>query len=130
ATYPSRTTALVLYGTYAKRSEPTDDYPWALSWAERQRYAQEIEAEWGWEADMRRMAPSADEAGAAWWARRSHAAASPGAARDLILMNSQIDVRNILPTVNVPTLVLHRTGDNDSRVEDGRYIGEHIPGAP
>ena len=129
ATYPSRTTALVLYGTYAKRRDPTEDYPWAATWEERQRYAQEIEAAWGWEADMRRMAPSADEAGAAWWARRAHASASPGAARDLILMNSQIDIRNILPTVNVPTLVLHRTGDSDSRVDEGRYIAEHVPGA-
>jgi pimeloyl-ACP methyl ester carboxylesterase len=129
ASYPARTTALVLYGTYAKRSDPTDDYPWALTWEERQGYAEEIEADWAWEADMRRMAPSADEAGAAWWARRSKAAASPGAARDLIRMNSQIDVRDILPTVNVPTLVLHRTGDNDSRVEEGRYLAEHIRGA-
>ncbi|HET8895589.1 MAG TPA: adenylate/guanylate cyclase domain-containing protein [Gaiellaceae bacterium] len=129
ATYPSRTTALVLYGTYAKRRDPTEDYPWAPTGEERERYAEEIEAAWAWEADMRRMAPTADEAGAAWWARRAHAAASPGAARDLILMNSQIDVRSILPAVTVPTLVLHRTGDSDSRVQEGRYIAEHIPGA-
>jgi class 3 adenylate cyclase len=73
--------------------------------------------------------PSADEAMAEWWARRAQAAASPGAARDLILMNSQVDVRHVLPTVTVPTLVLHRTGDLDSRVEEGRYIAERIPGA-
>jgi pimeloyl-ACP methyl ester carboxylesterase len=129
ATYPERTTALVLYGTYAKRREPTEDYPWAPTREERLRYAEEIEAAWAWEADMRRMSPSVDEAGAAWWARRAHAAASPGAARDLILMNSEIDVRNVLPAVSVPTLVLHRTGDSDSRVEEGRYIAEHIPSA-
>jgi len=129
ATYPARTRALVLYGTYAKRRDPTEEYPWAPTWEERQRYAEEIEAAWAWEADMRRMAPSADEAGAAWWARRAHASASPGAARDLILMNSQIDVRHVLPTVAVPTLVLHRTGDSDSRAEEGRYIADHIPGA-
>lgn len=129
ATYPARASALVLYGTYAKRRDPTDDYPWAATWEERQRYAEEIESAWGWEADMRKMAPSSDEASAAWWARRAHASASPGAARDLILMNSQIDVRSILPSVAVPTLVLHRTGDSDSRVEEGRYIADHIPGA-
>ena len=129
ATYPSRTTALVLYGTYAKRRDPTEDYPWAPTREERERYAEEIELAWAWEADMRRMAPTADEAGAAWWARRAHAAASPGAARDLILMNSQIDVRNILSAVTVPTLVLHRTGDSDSRVQEGRYMADHIPGA-
>ena len=129
ATYPRRVSALVLYGTYAKRRDPTDDYPWAATWEERQRYADEIEETWGWETDMKRMTPSADEAMAAWWARRAHAAASPGAARDLILMNSQIDIRHVLPTVSVPTLVLHRTGDPDSHVEEGRYVAEHIPGA-
>ena len=51
ATYPSRTTALVLYGTYAKRRDPDNDYPWAATWEERQRFAAEIERSWGWEAD-------------------------------------------------------------------------------
>jgi DNA-binding SARP family transcriptional activator/class 3 adenylate cyclase len=129
ATHPSRTTALVLYGAYAKRRDPDDDYPWAATRQERQRHAAEIEQAWGWEADMKRMAPSADRAMAEWWARRAQAAASPGAARDLILMNSQVDVRHVLPTVTVPTLVLHRTGDIDSRVDEGRYIAERIPGA-
>jgi pimeloyl-ACP methyl ester carboxylesterase len=129
ATYPTRATALVLYGTYAKRRDPTDDYPWAATWEERQQYADEIERSWGWETDMKRMTPYADDAMADWWARRAHAAASPGAARDLILMNSQVDVRHVLPAVNVPTLVLHRSGDIDSRVDEGRYIAERIPGA-
>jgi DNA-binding SARP family transcriptional activator/pimeloyl-ACP methyl ester carboxylesterase len=129
ATYPSRTTALVLYGAYAKRRDPDDEYPWAPTWQARQQSAAEIERSWGYEADLRRMMPSADEAMAEWWARRAQAAASPGAARDLILMNSQVDVRHALRTLRVPTLVLHRTGDLDSRVEEGRYIAEHIPGA-
>src|SRR5437868_6384186 len=67
ATYPSRAQALVLYGTYAKRRDPTDDYPWAASWEARQRYAEETEQTWGWEADLKRMTPSADEAMAVWW---------------------------------------------------------------
>jgi class 3 adenylate cyclase len=129
ATYPQRSSALVLYGSYAKRRDPDDDYPWAPTSAERQAYSERIERDWGWEADMQRMCPNADEATARWWARRARAAASPGAARDLILMNSAIDVRAILPTVRVPTLVLHRTGDLDSRVEEGRYIAERIAGA-
>jgi len=66
---------------------------------------------------------------ARWWAARARAAASASAARDLILMNSLIDVRHVLPTVQAPTLVLHRTGDLDSRVDEGRYVAEHIPGA-
>jgi class 3 adenylate cyclase len=129
ATYPERTRALVLYGTYAKRRDPDDDYPWAPTWAARQQYAKQIEEDWGWEADMQRMCPSADDTMARWWAARARAAASPGAARDLILMNSEIDIRHVLPTVQAPTLVLHRTGDRDSRIEEGRYLAKGIPSA-
>jgi class 3 adenylate cyclase len=129
ATYPQRTSALVLYGTYAKRRDPDDDYPWCASWADRQSYADQVEREWGKEADLGVMAPNADEPMVGWWHARARASASPGAARALILMNSQIDVRRVLPTIGVPTLVLHRSGDRDSRPEEGRYIAERIPGA-
>ena len=129
ATYPERVSALVLYGSYAKRRDPDDDYPWAATWEERQEYAAEVERDWGVHADRARMGADIDEALEHWWLRRARAAASPGAARDLILMNSQIDVRHVLPTIAVPTLVLHRTGDGDSNVDEGRYLAEHIPGA-
>jgi pimeloyl-ACP methyl ester carboxylesterase len=129
ATYPERTSSLVLYASYAKRQDPDDDYPWAATSAERRAHAEEIERDWGVDAHLGSMAPNADAALRTWWARRSRAAASPGAARDLILMNSQIDVRAVLPTIAVPTLVLHRTGDRDSRPEEGRYVASHIPGA-
>jgi class 3 adenylate cyclase len=129
ATYPERTSALVLYGAYAKRQDPDGDYPWAATSAERRAYADEVERNWGVDADLGAMAPTADSAMRAWWAKRARAAASPGAARDLILMNSEIDVRPVLPTIRVPTLVLHRTGDRDSRVDEGRYIADHIAGA-
>jgi class 3 adenylate cyclase len=129
ATHPSRTSALVLYGTYAKRSSPDQDYPWARTWDERRAYAESLAAAWAWEADLRRMNPSADEEMARWWARRARAAASPGAARELILMNSGIDVRAVLSHVHAPALVLHRTGDRDARVEEGRYLAARIPGA-
>ena len=129
ATYPERISSLVLYGSYAKRRDPDDDYPWAATSAERRAFAEQVEREWGFDADLGSMAPNADAGLRAWWAKRSKAAASPGAARDLILMNSEIDVRAILPTIQVPALVLHRVGDRDSRAEEGRYIAEHIPGA-
>jgi len=129
ATYPEMSTALALYGTYAKRSEPDEDYPWAATWEERQRYAKQIEEEWGSDPDLHRLCPGADDAMAQWWGARARASASPGAARDLILMNSLIDVRHVLPAVQVPTLVLHRSGDLDSHVDEGRYVAEHIPGA-
>jgi pimeloyl-ACP methyl ester carboxylesterase len=129
ATYPERTTSLVLYGTYAKRRDPDDDYPWSATWEERQAYADAVEREWGTEADLGTMAPNAGAAEVEWWRSRARAAASPGAAKALILMNSNIDVRAILETIHVPTLVIHRAGDRDSRLDEGRYIAERIPGA-
>jgi DNA-binding SARP family transcriptional activator/class 3 adenylate cyclase/predicted ATPase len=128
ATYPERVVALVLYGTYARRMQ-ADDYPWAATEAERLAYADQIESEWAWEADMRRMCPNADEAMARWWGERARAAASPGAARDIILMNTYIDVRDVLPAVRVRSLVLHRSGDPDAQVEGARYLAEQMPDA-
>ncbi len=128
ATYPERVAALVLYGAYARRIW-AEDYPWAATPEQRRAYAEQIEREWGWEADMRRMCPSADEAMALWWGERARAAASPGAARALVEMNSLVDVRDTLSAVHVPTLVLHRTHDNDVNVEESRYIAARIRGA-
>ena len=128
ATYRERTAALVLYGTYARRLA-SEDYPWGRTLEQRAAYAAQIENEWGWAADMHSMCPSADAALARWWGERARAAASPGAARALIEMNSLMDVRSSLPAVRVPTLVLHRRGDRDLRVEEGRYVAEHIKGA-
>jgi len=129
ATYPQRVRALVLYGTYAKRMGPDSDYPWSETPEERAGYAAAVEREWGVEADLSRMAPGADESLARWWMARARASASPGSARDLVLMNSQADVRDALPVVQAPTLVIHRVGDRDARVEEGRYIAAHVPGA-
>jgi class 3 adenylate cyclase len=129
ATYPERVRALVLYGTYAKRANPDDDYPWCVSWSEREAYAAEVERDWGLTADISRMAPGVDATMTQWWNEWARAAASPAAARDLILMNSSIDVRSVLPAVQAQTLVLHRTGDLDVQVEEGRYIASRIPGA-
>jgi class 3 adenylate cyclase len=128
ASYPGRTRALVLYGCYARRLW-SDDYPWAPTWEERVRVAQELEASWGENVDISTMIPRADAATAARFARRARASLSPAAARDLILMNSKVDVRDVLPTIQSPTLVLHRSGDRDSRVDEGRYLAGRIPGA-
>jgi pimeloyl-ACP methyl ester carboxylesterase len=128
ATYPERTRALVLYGTYAKRLR-SDDYPWAPTWEQRLAAAAELERGWGEDFDLDVMAPNADVSLSRWIALRGRAALSPAAARDLILMNSQADVRAALPLVQAPTLVLHRTHDRDASVEEGRYIASRIPGA-
>ena len=128
AARPERAADLILYGGYAKRLR-SPDYPWAPTAEERDAYAAQVEAKWAFEADMRRMCPSADEAMARWWESRARAAASPGAARALVEMNSRIDVRDVLPSVHVPTLVLHRAGDLDSSPDEGRFIADRIPGA-
>jgi pimeloyl-ACP methyl ester carboxylesterase len=128
AMHPDRVEALILYGSYAKR-ERSDDYPWAPTREERQQYVERLAEEWSWEADMRVMAPSADDAMARWWGRRARAAATPSTVRSLIAMNTLVDVRDALGWIRVPTLVMHRRGDQDSRVDEGRYLAGHIPGA-
>jgi pimeloyl-ACP methyl ester carboxylesterase len=130
ATYPERTRALVLVGCYAKRI-PSEDYPWAPGVEDRARAIEETEATWGSPEAFRTLAPSKvdDEAFQRWIGRYVRQAASPKAAAALLRMNTQIDVREILPTVRAPTLLIYRTDDADVHVEEGRYIAERIPGA-
>jgi len=128
AVHPERVEALVLYGAYAARKR-SSDYPWAPTLEQRREYADRLAGEWSWEADMRLMAPSADDAMARWWGQRARAAATPSTVRSLIAMNTLIDVRDALGSVRLPTLVMHRRGDQDSSVDEGRYLAEHIPGA-
>jgi pimeloyl-ACP methyl ester carboxylesterase len=130
ATYPERTRALVTTGMFAKRLW-SDDYPWAPTGAERALAIEAVERDWGVDADLENLAPSiaADSAfhdRLATYLRRS---ASPGDAAALLRMNTDIDVRALLPTISVPTLIVHRTGDRDANVEEGRWISSRIPGA-
>jgi class 3 adenylate cyclase len=133
ATYPERTVALVTLGCFAKRRDPDDDYPWAPTSGNREAEAVEIELNWGHlrPEDVEYYAPSrlGDEHFVRNLERYLRRAASPGAAAALVRMNSYIDTREILPTIQVPTLVLHRTGDHDVNVAEGRYIAAKIPGA-
>lgn len=129
ATYPERVEGLVLYGSYAKRSDPDDDYPWAPTREARLAHAHDLERTWGEEVDHRTMAPSADPALVSWIKRRGRAGLSPAGARDIILMEADTDVRALLPSVHCPVLVLHRTGDRELNVEEGRYLASRIAGA-
>jgi class 3 adenylate cyclase len=128
ATYPQRTTALALYGIFAKRLW-SPDYPWAPTPEQRARGIEELERTWGQNMDLDDLAPSEDEAfkrRIATYLRRS---ASPGAAVALLRMNTEIDIRDVLPSIQAPTLVMHRTGDRDANIEEGRWIASMIPGA-
>lgn len=125
---PERVSSLVLYGSYARRTR-AGDYPWGRTGEERAAYTQELVSRWDWEADLRMRCPSGDEAMQRWWARRMRASATPGTVRALMDMNAKVDVRDLLPSVRVPTLVLHRTGDALFGVEEARYLADRIPGA-
>jgi len=100
ATYPERTIALVTCGTYAKRIW-SPDYPWAPSPEERQQFYDLIEHQWGQELDLDTLAPSMqdDPAMRRWLETYVRRSASPGAALALAKMNTQIDIRNVLPAV-------------------------------
>jgi pimeloyl-ACP methyl ester carboxylesterase len=130
ATYPDRVAALVTTGIFAKRRW-SPDYPWAEKPEDRERYIEELEERWGSDSDIDRIAPSAarDPAFSKRLATYFRQSASPGDAAALLRMNTDIDVRDVLPTIRVPTLILHRTGDLDSKVEEGRWIADRIPGA-
>jgi class 3 adenylate cyclase len=130
ATYPDRVTALVTTGIFAKR-EWSPDYPWAEKPEERQGYVDALERNWGKDSDIDRIAPSAarDPEFARRLATYFRQSASPGDAAALLRMNTAIDVRAVLPTISAPALIIHRTGDLDSNVEEGRWIAGQIPGA-
>ncbi|HJY31887.1 MAG TPA: alpha/beta hydrolase, partial [Actinomycetota bacterium] len=130
ATYPDRTTALVLVGCYAKRIR-SDDYPWAPSPEDREREIEGTEIMWGSPDMLRELVPSKanDEAFERWVGRYLRQSASPKAAVALLRMNTQIDVREVLPAIRVPTILIYRTDDVDVHLDEGRYIAERIPGA-
>ena len=130
ATYPDRTTALIICGSFAKRVW-SPDYPWAPTPVQRQKFFDLIVQDWGGVVDLDVLAPSIskDEEFRQWWAMYLRRSASPGTALALAQMNTQIDVGHVLSSIHVPTLVLHRSGDLDVNVEEGRYIARRIPGA-
>jgi DNA-binding SARP family transcriptional activator/pimeloyl-ACP methyl ester carboxylesterase len=132
ATHPERTAALILLGTFAREMQDTD-YRWGVSEENlRHRLSLLEEDDWASAATrdwLGRVAPAIlrDPVTLAWYTSYVRRGASPGAARALRLMNTQIDIRDVLATISVPTLVLHRA---DETWRDGsRYMGEHIPGA-
>lgn len=127
ATYPERTSALVLFGAYASMQAK----PWVATREQFGQFLSALERRWGQGFLVALAAPSRlnDEAFVQWWGRLERAVASPGAVVALMRANYEIDTRPILPAINVPTLVLHREHDALVPAEAGRYIAENVPGA-
>src|SRR5687767_3444652 len=130
ATHPESTAGLVMLGSYARRLR-APDYPWGPTAEERDQFCQTIIREWGGPVGIDERAPSRalDPDFREWWAAYLRMGASPGAAVALTRMNAGVDIRHILASIRVPSLVIHRTGDRLLKVEEGRYLAEHIPGA-
>ncbi|HEX2270309.1 MAG TPA: alpha/beta fold hydrolase [Pyrinomonadaceae bacterium] len=130
ATYPEKTAALVMIGTYAKRIRD-DEYPWGPTLEQRKHFFEVMREQWGGPVGIDERAPSVanDPKFREWWATYLRMGASPGAAVALTQMNAEIDVRNVLASIRVPSLVIHRTDDQCLKVEEGRFVAERIPGA-
>jgi class 3 adenylate cyclase len=130
ATYPERTVALVMYGSYARRLW-APDHPYGKTAADWDGFVQRLEREWGGPVALDVFAPSVanDPNAQKAWASYLRQAASPGAVVSIMRMNGEIDVRHVLPTIRVPTLVVHRTGDRLTSIEQARYLASNIAGA-
>jgi class 3 adenylate cyclase len=126
ATHPERSQALIIYGGFAQFSS------WLPTQEALESLIQYIDKNWGsGEGWLGIVAPTkeGDLAFQQWWGKFERLGASPSAAIKLIRMNSQIDITEVLPSINVPTLVIHRKGDMVVNVEAGRLLAERIPGA-
>lgn len=130
ATHPERTTALVLFAAFA-RLLWDEDYTWANTAEQRAPIVEHILATWGEEdADLgSRMVPSRahDPKFRRWFSRMQRFSMSPGTARKIMYAIGDTDVRDILPSITVPTLVMRRTGDQFAAREHSLYFAEHIP---
>jgi DNA-binding CsgD family transcriptional regulator len=125
ATYPARTRALILYGAYAHFLS------WVLTREQVAAFIASVDHAWGTGASLKSFAPGmiGNARFRDWWARFERLGASPAAAAALARMNSEIDVRSLLPAVRVPTLVIHRRDDVRVNLAAGRYLAKHIPDA-
>ena len=137
ATYPARTSALVLYATWA-RGAWAPDYPWA--WTDQQleedlaRGEQALErgSDDGYFDDwLEETVPSlAHDARSRPWLRKVYASTgNPGSLLALARLEHELDIRAVLSTIRVPTLVINRTGDRVADLDEGRWLAGQIPGA-
>jgi pimeloyl-ACP methyl ester carboxylesterase len=130
ATYPDRTAALIMIGSYARRIW-APDYPWGTPRQAWDAFADSVVRDWGGPVGLEARAPSLarDPQFRDWWARNLRLSGSPATARSVLLMNAEIDVRDVLPAIRVPTLILHNVNEQTIPVESGRHLARHIPNA-
>jgi pimeloyl-ACP methyl ester carboxylesterase/class 3 adenylate cyclase len=130
ATYPSRTTALIMHAAFARRTW-APDHPWGRTRAQVEAHLELLRREWGGPVAMDERAPSMaqDARSRQWWARWLRSSASPGAAEMLVRMNAEIDIRPVLSAIRVPTLLLHSVNDRSIDIATSRYMAERIPNA-
>ena len=130
ASFPERVSGLVLYGPYA-RATPAEGYPWGIPSEIREIATRDPEEEtWGVGLSLALLAPSRlqDEALVRWWGRFERQSMSPAMALEIIRLNMDVDIRAVLPSIRVPTLVIHCT-DDVIPVEGARWLAEQIPDA-
>jgi class 3 adenylate cyclase len=134
AAYPERTRGLILFESRAKMLKAAD-YPWGYEPTGPDVWAAERESFWGTDAYARRwlreLAPSVanDDRIVRWYSRLLRQSSSPGSEELFERITGTFDIREVLPTIHVPTLVLHRTGDQDNPVDAGRDLADRIAGA-
>jgi class 3 adenylate cyclase/pimeloyl-ACP methyl ester carboxylesterase len=132
ATYPERTRSLMIWGGQARWTQ-AEDYPWGLTPAEHKQMVEDVRERWPsieyLTGPGAGLGPNLDPAEIERIFRLATTAGSPSAIAALEEMNGQIDIRNILPSIRVPTLVMHRTGDPAANVHAGRDLAAHIPNA-
>ena len=128
ATYPERVNALVLVDCFARLLE-APDYPVGAPLSEREETVRRMEDEWGRSFMLDLFAPSvaADRRIRDAWGRYERASASPGSVQAMVQMIYGTDIRTVLPTIRVPTLVIGRGGGE--RIAHSRYLAAHIPDA-
>lgn len=130
ATYPERTQALVMNGSYA-RKRFAEDYPIGASDEEIQEFFDLLPREWGGPLWLETIAPSVatNPSFRSWWAKFLRGSGSLATATEISRMGYEIDIRHLLASIHVPTLVLHATGDRSTSIENGRYLASSISGA-
>lgn len=129
-TYPERTDALILVGSYATQ-KPKPGHPWGRSEDVQKTIIEGVRKQWGSTIGLAMRAPSVAEEDQfqRWWSRYLRMSASPASALALTRMNYEIDIRHLLPSIRVPTLVIHANRDMTVPVECGHYLAQTIPDA-